>query len=175
MHKRLLGLLLAGFCILPAQAPAQAQEDTPGFTPAWYLGPAFKLDGWDFGINLRESHDKLGGLQAFYRMEPNFGTGASLMFSPQDSNFDFSLDARWILPLLSVFEPYAGVQLGYITRSTGGLSICFRPGMLAAIPGLPFQLDLYGLARYDVKEALFGNHDLNQFMLGIGAALQYKL
>lgn len=170
MRKALIGLLLSCCPMLAAQA-----QETPEFTPHWYLGPAFKLDGWDFGVNLRESHDKLGGLQVFYRMEPGFGTGASLFFSPQDSNFEFSLDARWILSWFSAFEPYAGIQLAYLTRSAGGLSICFRPGLLSEIPGLPLQLDIYGLARYDVREALFGTHDLNQFMLGAGAALQFRL
>lgn len=171
LNKPFLSTLLTGLLILPAQS----QEEQAAFVSKWHIGPAFKFDGWAFGPHPLESHDSLMGLQVFYRMEPAFGTGASLLFTPQDSNFEFNLDARWIWPLIPAFEPYAGLQLGYLTRSTGGLSLSFRPGLLTEVPGLPLQADLYGLLRYDIKEALFGSHDPNQLMLGIGIVLQYML
>ena len=170
MQRLVLGLLLAILSLLPAQA-----QNEEVYAPHFYIGPAFKLDGWVIGPHPLESHDRLMGLQVFYRMEAFFGTGASLFFSPQDSNFEFDLDARWIWPLLPAVEPYAGVQLGYLTRSTGGLSISLRPGLLAQVPGLPLQLDLYALARYDVVEALFGSQNPNQLMLGLGTALEFRL
>ena len=171
MRRGVLGLLLSVLCLLPARAQDASLE---GHVSQWYLGPAFKLDGWAIGPHPLETHDQLLGAQLFHRMEPFFGTGASLYFAPRDSVFEFNLDARWIWPL-PAFEPYAGLQLSYLTRNDGGISLSFKPGLLAQVPGLPLQLDIFGLARYDVFQALFGSQEPNQLMLGAGAVVQYKL
>jgi hypothetical protein len=176
MRSLLAGLALI-LCCLPvlAQDPNQNQDPAEaGYQAQWLIGPAYKLDGWAFGYHPLESHDQLVGFQLFHRMESFFGTGASLFFAPGDSAFEVDLDARWIWSL-PWFEPYAGIQLTYLTRSNGGIALSLRPGLLAQLPGLPLQLDVYGLASYDVVNALFGTQNPNQLLLGAGAVLQYRL
>ncbi len=176
MRKLFLGLTLLMVFYLPAQAQEEVVpgDESYGYYSHWYLGPAYKLDGWAIGPHPLETHDRLVGIQAFHRMMPYFGTAASLYFSTVDSDFEIDLDARWIWPIPWA-EPYAGLQLSYLTRSVGGVGLSFKPGLLAQIPGLPLQLDIYGLASYDVFQALFGSQNPNQLLLGIGAVLQYRI
>lgn len=176
MRRCFLGLALLALSSFPALAQEEVVPGDPsyGYYSNWLIGPAFKLDGWAIGPHPLETHDQLIGLQVFHRMMPTFGTGASLFFAPGDSEFEFNLDGRWIWPLPAV-EPYAGAQLSYLTRNNGGISISFKPGLLAQVPGLPLQLDLFALARYDFIQALFGSQNPNQLMLGAGAVLQYQL
>lgn len=176
MRTLFLALTLIALLSLPVLAQEEVVPGDPsfGYYSQWYIGPAYKLDGWAFGVHPLETHDQLVGLQVFHRMEPYFGTSASLFYSHIDSDFEIDLDARWIWPL-PWFEPYAGLQLSYLTRSVGGVGLSLKPGLLAQIPGLPLQLDIYGLASYDVFQALFGSQNPNQLLLGIGAVLQYRL
>lgn len=168
----LLSGLLFGVGLLWGNAHAQEAE---AFVPRWYIGPTYKTDGFSLGAGARGAGlDQRIGLQVFHRMEPIFGTGGSLWFDPGGNSFEVTLDARWIWPL-PVVEPYAAAQIGYLTRDVGGLSLEFRPGILAEIPGLPFQIDVFVVSRYDAVEALFGSQNPNQLLFGLGSTLQFRL
>lgn len=171
-------LLLASLLLvlLPAaaraQAPVPAPESEPeaGFDSRWYLGPAYRYEGLLQGIS-----DQLWGFQVYHQIEPHFGTGGGLYFSPQTYSLAFDLSARWRWDL-PVVAPYAGAQLGYLSQYSGGLSLALQPGLQIEIPGVPVLLDIYGLLRYDVADALFGSQDpVAAAYFGLGSSLLFKL
>jgi len=170
--RNLYAWLLAACLSLPAaaQESSPAEPASPGFESKWYLGGTYRLDGLGAAGN-----DQIFGLQMNHRMEPTFGTGASVLFIPKDSSFDINLDARWIWPL-PVFEPYIGAQMGYLTRSTGGFSLALRSGVMVELQDLPLQLEFYGLVRYDVFAALWGgNIGQEPLSIGLGTSILYRL
>jgi hypothetical protein len=167
--------LLTGLCN-PVWGQSSMGEDSlvfepmePPFASQWYLGGTYRLDG------IGSSPDNSFGLQLFHRMEKTFGTGGSVLFLPEDSSFDINLDARWIWPL-PIAEPYLGAQLGYLTRSTGGVSLALRPGVMFEAPRIPLMFEVYGLVRYDVFGAVFGGDAVqNPLTIGLGASVSYRL
>ena len=91
-----------------------------------------------------------------------------------DNSFEFNLDASLILPL-RVFQPYLGAELSYLTRSNGGFAVALKPGALVELQEVPIQLNFFGLARYDVFNALFGTQALNQLLLGAGLDVMFRI
>lgn len=170
-------LLQATLLFLALPAWSQANNDNslsfeaaePAFESQWYLGGTYRLD------NIGHRIEQGVGMQLFHRMEPSFGTGGGILFLPTDSSFEVNLDARWIWPL-PVIEPYLGAQIGYLTRSTGGVSLALRPGIMLEVPRLPLMFELYSLARYDLFGVVFGGEAVQSpFLLGFGLALSYRL
>ena len=157
---------------LPA-AKAQTEDEIP-FESRWYIGPTYQMDNITLPTDSTVASDQLMGLTGFHRMNPYFGTGASLFFTPQDSSIALQLNSRWIWPL-PIVEPYVGANLHYLSRDGGGLSIVFQPGL--QIQALPFPLlfDIYALARYDIVSAVFNNQYQQAARFGLGASVLFQL
>jgi hypothetical protein len=156
-------------------APPQPLEAPPAFEPYWLIGPVFKQDG--FGYDPIAQRGVGGfpwmGLQSFYRMEPFWGTGASLLTSPVDNAFEVLIEGRAMLPL-GILDPYLGLQLAYLTRDVGGFSLALRPGLQVQV--LPWvYLDLFGQLRFDAWDALFSGSDGDQLLFGVGTSLMLRI
>lgn len=173
------------FCFVGLSSTALAQEsgfdwdslfepEPAHFDSKWYLGASAKLDSWGIGAQPQEHHDQMLGLRAFHRMQKTWATGASLYFATTDNSFEFNLDGSLILPL-RVFQPYLGAELSYLTRSNGGFALALKPGALIELQELPIQLNFFGLARYDIFNAVFGNQALNQLLLGAGFDVLFRI
>lgn len=176
----LLGLITLIF--LGLWHPVHAQESPLNISsPApsgseWWFGPAARQDGLGYDSLRRQvlSGESLLGLQVQHRMDPWFSSGGSLLFSQQDSAILLNLDVRWYWPL-SLAEPYLGLELSYLTRDNGGLATALRSGF--QIQFAPqFQMDTFGLLRYDLFKALFVSSP-NDVLLygGIGLALLWQI
>lgn len=175
-------LLLSSWIIwgwsLPAQSQESQTEDLNQDISKWYLGPVFRLDELQSGTetdNSGSSGTMYYGLRFFHRMDDSFATGANILFSPEYSSFAINLDARWIwnLPLI---EPYAGLELAYLTRSSGGLTLAPKLGFQFEWHEAPILLDVYLLTRYDLTAAIFDNaQSQNPFNFGFGTSIQYRL
>lgn len=162
--------------IPPAEtAPPQPIEAPPAFEPYWLVGPVFKQDGLGYDPVAQQATGGFPwiGLQTFYRMEPFWGTGVSLMTSPADDAFELQLEGRAMLPL-GLLDPYLGLQLAYLTRDVGGFSLALRPGLqVQVLPQL--YLDLFGQLRFDAWDLLFNGADGDQLRLGLGASLMLRI
>lgn len=176
------GLLV--LILLVLYSPVQAQENPTAEAASaqssprdeWFWGTVFRRDGLGYDPTLRQAlgGENLLGLQMQHRMDPWFSSGASLLFSQEDNALVLSLDGRWYWPL-SLAEPYLGLELNYLTRNNGGVSATLRPGVqLRLLP--QFQLDGFGLLRYDLFDVLFAtsNSDVSLYM-GLGLALLWRI
>jgi hypothetical protein len=165
----LLCVLIVGFTASKARA-----EESP-FEPSFSFGLAGQLESLQWpSVSNPESPTIFGGIQTLYRMTPHFASGGSLLFEPTRSEIIVQLNTRWIWPLY-VAEPYLGAQLEYLSRTDGGFSLAFRPGVLVPLPFLPASLDFYTLGRYDVVGILLNGRDpLGAAHFALGAALLFQ-
>lgn len=178
-----LSSLLVMLCLIPGLTPTAwaqntAKEEPPPDPSKWYWGLTLRQDGI-LGSVEGENSAALGefqaGAQIFHRMDDYFGTGASILFLPSDSNFAINLDARWIWPLPLV-EPYIGIQGEYLTRKEGGLALAPRLGLQIETEQIPVQIDLYFLGRYDISAVVFnGLRSATPFSLGLGISFLYRI
>ena len=172
------GLLCLILLLGTTQPSAYAQEnEAPIDISKWYFGPVFQQD--EIYINTDKNERTSGityyGLRFFHRMDTSFATGANILFDPKYSSFSISLDSRWIWDL-SVVEPYLGIELAYLTRSSGGLNLAPKLGIQVELKELPVLIDFYFLTRYDITKVIFDNtQSINPLQFGIGTTIQYRI
>lgn len=156
-------------------APVSAQSPEP-FEPTFSVGLAGQWESLQWpGVNNPETPTLFGGVHTLYRMSPNFASGGGILFEPNRSEVIVQLNTRWLWPLY-VAEPYVGAQLEYFSRTDGGVSLAFRPGVLIPVPFLPADVDLYALGRYDVVGLLLSGRDpLGAAHFAVGASVLFRL
>lgn len=169
---------LVGGLLWGSLSTASAQTLLPepeAFEPSFSVGLAGQWESLQLGVDNPEVSTIFGGIQTLYRMTPHFASGGSVLFEPNRSEVIVQLNTRWLWPLY-VAEPYLGAQMEYFSRTDGGLSLAFRPGVLIPVPFLPVDLDLYALGRYDVVGLLFSGRDpLNAAHFAVGASVLFRL
>jgi len=179
-YKKVSVCLLLHLILLFLAPPVKAQNNQDSGledTSKWYFGPVVRLDELKIDNSEDETASGLNyyGLRLFHRMSDHFATGANILFSPEHSSFSIDLDSRWIWSL-PIFEPYIGVELAYLTRSSGGLNLAPKLGVLIELEELPILFDLHLLGRYDVTAVIFENAQSHSSLnFGVGASIQYRL
>ena len=171
---RAAGGLLALLLTLPLQAQEMPPATTPTPPESWQLGLLYKQDGLSYDGTRGKALGGEGwfGVHMLHRLEPNFGTGAALLFSQRDSALEFNLDARWYWPF-GLVEPYLGAQLNYLTRDNGGVSLALRPGIqMQLMPRI--QLEAAALLRHDLFGSVFQDNSA-PLLSGLSVGVLYQL